>query len=94
VPLVTIVLPARNAARTLLRAVECIQAQTLDGWELVAVDDGSTDSTGDIFAKLSRADHRIRVLSPGRIGLGPALNLGLEHARDAFIAFRCTLHAS
>ncbi len=85
-PLVSVVLPAHNATRTLLRAVECIRAQTLADWELVAVDDGSTDGTGEILVQLAQAERRIRMLAPGRVGLIAALNAGLAAARGRLIA--------
>jgi glycosyltransferase involved in cell wall biosynthesis len=85
-PLVSLVLPVHNAAATLARAVAGIRAQTLEDWELLAIDDGSTDATPPVLAGLAAAEPRVRVLSPGRVGLVAALNLGLTAARGAFIA--------
>ena len=55
-PQVSIVLPVRNAARTLPAALESIRAQTLRAWELVAVDDGSRDETARQLRDAARAD--------------------------------------
>lgn len=85
-PLVSLVLPVHNAAATLARAVAGIRAQTLEDWELLAIDDGSTDATPRVLAGLAAAEPRVRVLSPGRVGLVAALNHGLARARGTFIA--------
>jgi len=86
VPAVTVVLPVRNGAATLERALVSVRAQTFHEWELVAVDDGSTDATAEILRRAAADDGRVRAIaSPGR-GLVPALNAGLTAARGAFIA--------
>jgi len=85
-PLVTVLMPTRNAAETIEDAVESIQAQTLSAWELTAVDDGSTDGTIEILRSAAARDPRIRVFSnPGR-GIVAALNFGLRQARGRLIA--------
>ena len=61
-PLVSIVMPAYNAAEFLEETVRSIQAQTFTDWELVIVDDNSTDATASIAKALSAADSRIRTL--------------------------------
>jgi glycosyltransferase involved in cell wall biosynthesis len=85
-PLVSVVLPAYNAAATLVRSVASVQAQTLADWELLIIDDGSGDATPDLMAELARRDARLRILSPGRVGLVAALNLGLSAARRRRVA--------
>jgi len=54
-PVVSVVLPVRNGAATLARAIASVRAQTLRAWELVLVDDGSTDGTAEIAAAAARA---------------------------------------
>jgi glycosyltransferase involved in cell wall biosynthesis len=83
---VSIVLPVFNAATTLPACVNSILAQTLNDWELIAVDDGSTDGSTEALKELQRCDERIRVLSPGRIGLVAAINLGHAAATTELIA--------
>lgn len=83
-PAITVLLPARDAAATVLAAARCILTQTYTDLELVAIDDGSTDATGQLLRGLS--DARVRVLDAGGRGLVHALNLGLAAARGRFIA--------
>ena len=85
-PKISIVMPARNAARTLPVALESIRCQTIADWELLAVDDGSNDDTGLILQSAARADARIRVLSQGALGIAEALQLGCAAAFGQIIA--------
>lgn len=86
--LVTVIMPAYNAGRFVADAVESVIAQTFLDWEMLIVDDGSTDRTAEIIAEYERRDRRIRVvtLEPNR-GLANARNEGLDRARGDFIAF-------
>lgn len=79
-------LPARDAAATLPRAVASIRAQTFSDWELVVVDDGSADGTAELLAAVAGAEPRLRVLRRPREGLVAALNAGLAAARGELIA--------
>ncbi|BCG46060.1 Glycosyl transferase, group 2 family [Citrifermentans bremense] len=85
IPAVSILMPVRNEERFLPAALRSIEAQTFTDWELVAVDDGSTDGTPRILAEAAAADPRIRVLHCGE-GLVPALNLGLNECRASLVA--------
>ena len=76
----------RNGVPTLGRALESIRRQSLASWELVAVDDGSTDGTGDLLDAAARADARIRVVRQPSRGLVAALNAGLAAARGSWVA--------
>jgi glycosyltransferase involved in cell wall biosynthesis len=77
VPRVSVLLPARNAGRTIDAAVKSLLAQTFTDFELIAIDDGSTDDTGARLRELARTDSRMTVhTGPGR-GLIAALDLGL-----------------
>ena len=81
----SIVLPFRNAAATLRAAVESILAQTSPDWELIAVDDGSTDDGARIVA--AYGDPRIRLIQQPNAGPGAARNRGLAEARHDWVAF-------
>lgn len=79
-------MPVRNEGRFLTAALRSLLAQTLEEWELVAVDDGSTDGTPPILADAAARDRRIRVLETGGQGLVPALNMGLAACRAPLVA--------
>ena len=86
VPVVSILMPVRNEAHFLPAAIVSLQRQTFTDWELVAVDDGSSDCTRTILDSAAENDPRIRVTaSPGQ-GLVPALNHGLSLCRADFVA--------
>lgn len=91
VPLVSVILPFLNEGRFLEGAIQTVQAQTTQAWELLLVDDGSSDASIGIAENCAR-EHpgRVRVLRhPGGTnqGLAASRNLGLEHARGGAIAF-------
>lgn len=79
-------MPVRDAASTLDAAVASVQAQTERDWELIAVDDGSTDDSPARLRALAAADARIRVASAPRRGLVPALQTAVALARGPFMA--------
>jgi glycosyltransferase involved in cell wall biosynthesis len=84
-PLVTIGLPCFNEERHVAESVRSILAQTFSNWELIVVDDGSTDGTLAVVRSFS--DPRIRVLSDGKnLGLAARLNLIARTARGKYIA--------
>ncbi|MDD2336091.1 MAG: glycosyltransferase [Geobacteraceae bacterium] len=83
---VSILLPVRNEQRHLPAALDSLFRQTLTSWELVAVDDGSTDGTPEILAEAARRDPRVRVLRSRERGLVAALNLGLKDCRSTLVA--------
>ena len=83
-PEVSVVLPVRNGMPFLPAAVDSLLHQTFRNFELLVIDDGSTDGTADYLRGL--ADHRVRVLSSPSAGLASALNAGLAVARGRFIA--------
>lgn len=86
--LVSVVLPTRNRARWLGRAIESVLRQTLVDLELIVVDDGSEDETAAVLARYAAADARIgieRVEKPG--GAAAARNAGIARAKGRFVAF-------
>lgn len=84
-PAVSILMPVRNEERFLPAALASLVRQTMQDWELVAVDDGSTDATPEILARAAEKDPRVRVLGCGK-GLVPALNQGLSACRAPLLA--------
>jgi glycosyltransferase involved in cell wall biosynthesis len=87
-PLVTVLLPARNAAATLPAALAGILRQTLRDLEIVAVDDGSMDATAEVLARAAERDPRVRVvrIAPPGAGIVAALQAGLARSSAPFVA--------
>jgi hypothetical protein len=86
-PLVSIVMPARNAQDTIEEAIQSVQSQNLRDWELLVIDDASTDETSDIVSRLSTGDSRIRQLAGERKGVSHSRNLGIEESTGECICF-------
>jgi len=85
VPEVTVLMPVFNGARYLRASIENVLAQSFEDFELLVVDDGSTDGTAAIAR--SYGDPRVRVISHERnLGLSAALNRGLDAARGGLVA--------
>lgn len=84
--LVSVMMPARNAARNLEATVRSIQAQTYANWELVFVDDGSDDDTLAVIHRLAGADPRINVHPMSHGGRGQARNACVERMRGEYVA--------
>ncbi|WP_051574336.1 glycosyltransferase family 2 protein [Mycobacterium sp. URHB0044] len=86
-PAVSIIMPVRNVQATLGPAVRSIVAQTWKAWELVILDDGSTDGTVDQLRAWADLDDRIRPFVDGRsLGISARLNEGVLHSRASIIA--------
>lgn len=86
-PLVSIIMPAHNAGAYIMSAVESVLAQTCPDWELVIVDDASTDNTAEVIGRYL-ADTRITWHPVARIGHPAGVrNVALHMARGEFIAF-------
>jgi len=83
-PEVSIIMPTYNRADTIGRAIESVRRQTFDDWELIIVDDGSTDGTTSLF---SGVDPRIKLIRQENNGCYVARNEGLRQSRGRFIAF-------
>lgn len=86
-PLVSVVMAVRNGARHLGEAVASVLEQDMPDFELLVVDDGSTDDSPAILAAHAKADGRVRIVRlAGGEGQARALNAGLELARGTFVA--------
>jgi glycosyltransferase involved in cell wall biosynthesis len=86
IPDVSILLPVRNEARHLPDALASLFRQSFASWELVAVDDSSSDGTLSILEAAARSDHRVRILRSPGLGLVAALNAGLAQCRAPLVA--------
>jgi len=85
-PGISILMPIRNEERYLQTALDSIYRQTCADWELVAVDDGSSDKTALILDEAARKDGRVRIIRREGGGLAAALNAGLEACRAPLVA--------
>lgn len=86
-PLVSIVTPVYNVEKFLPQCIESVQAQTFPDWELILVDDGSTDGSGDICDRYAAADSRIRVVHKSNSGQADSRNIGISMARAELVGF-------
>lgn len=87
---ISIVMPVYNARQWINDAVYNIQKQTYTNWELIIVNDGSTDNTGEVCSKLASEDSRIRVLTQCNNGPSAARNFGLSQITgDYFTIIDC-----
>ena len=84
VPYVSVLLPVRNGMPWLPAAVASICQQTFDDFELIVLEDGSTDRTPEWL--MTVRDRRLRVIPTHGIGIARALNLGLQAARASYVA--------
>ncbi|MDO8986973.1 MAG: glycosyltransferase [Coriobacteriia bacterium] len=85
-PLVSILMPTYNAEDTIAAAIRSVLAQTRSEWELIVMDDGSTDSTLKIARELAATDPRILVLTQLNTGVGQARNNAAAHASSEMFA--------
>lgn len=83
-PMITVLMPAYNAERYIGKAIASVLRQTYTDFELVIVNDGSTDNTQNIIQSFN--DERIVLVNQHNKGVGAALNIGLKHARAPYIA--------
>lgn len=85
-PAVSVVMPVRDAVATIDEAIDSVMSQTLEDFELIVVDDGSSDGTIERLVRWADRDSRVRVFTRPRRGLVAALNDGLILARSRFVA--------
>ena len=86
--MISIVMPAYDASQFIRQAIHSVQEQTLEGWELLVCDDGSSDDTPDIVELIAKDDPRIVLLRAGtNRGPAAARNTAITAARGRYIAF-------
>lgn len=86
-PEVSVIIPIYNAERYLKRCVDSILAQTLKSFEVILVDDGSTDLGGDICRFYAKQDVRVNVIQKTNGGVSDARNTGIKAARGKYLMF-------
>ncbi len=86
-PCISVIVPVYNAANTLVPTIRSVLAQTHSNFELIAIDDGSTDYSLKILLEFADSDSRIRVVSQPNMGVAATRNNGMSMAKGALIAF-------
>ena len=83
-PILSIIVPVYNVEQYLPKCIDSVLTQPFGDFELILVDDGSTDSSGRICDDYARKDVRIKVVHKPNDGQGPARNTGLDIARGRY----------
>ena len=87
-PTISIITPAYNCEKYLEEAVESVLAQTMQDWEMLIIDDCSSDNTYDCMEKLAQRDKRIRIFRTiQNTGAAAKRNYGIRQAKGQGIAF-------
>ncbi|GIU37019.1 glycosyl transferase [Shewanella hafniensis] len=87
-PLVSIIMPSYNSARTIAESIESVMAQTYQNWELLITDDVSVDNTRDIVRSYCEKDNRIKLFELDKnSGAGASRNNSIESSKGDYIAF-------
>lgn len=86
-PLITIITPVYNVEAFLPQCLDSILAQTFQSWELILIDDGSTDKSGAICDEYAHKDSRIRVVHKANTGQADSRNIGLSMANASLVGF-------
>ena len=85
--LISVIVPVYNVESYVAECIESIQNQTYMNLEIILVDDGSTDASGDICDKYAAYDERIQVIHKENAGVSAARNTGIESANGDYIGF-------
>ena len=83
-PLITLILPVYNASLTLPRTIESLLAQTLTDWELLIINDGSTDNSSILCNQYASQDSRIHVFYQKNAGVAMARQIGMDIAHGIY----------
>lgn len=84
---ISVIMPVYNCEQFLEESINSVLNQTLQEWELLCVDDGSTDNSLEILKEYQQRDKRIKVYAQENQGAGVARNLALEYAQGEYVAF-------
>ncbi len=87
-PLVSVIMPAYNAEKTIAASIASVQSQSYENWELLVLDDGSRDGTVSLVSALAAEDGRIRLMkNPQNLGVARTRNRAMKESRGEYIAF-------
>ncbi len=85
-PMISVLMPVFNVAPYVAETIQSVLNQSVDDFEFVIVNDGSTDATEKVVARYEQLDDRIKYVCQPRRGITPTLNEGLRHCRGEFVA--------
>lgn len=87
-PILTVILPTYNSELYVAETIESVVQQTMENWELIVIDDNSSDGTVNVVKEYQRKDRRIRIYGqPENEGPARVRNIGLQLARGEYVAF-------
>lgn len=86
-PLFSIIIPCYNVERYIRGTMASILNQNFSNFEVIAVNDGSTDTTLELLLKVARSEQRVRVITQNNAGVSVARNVGLAHAMGVYVCF-------
>lgn len=86
-PQISVIIPVYNGAKYLARCLKSLQNQTLQNWQAVFIDDGSTDDTSEILDEFAKKDKRVSVIHKKNAGVSAARNDGIKKANGTYIHF-------
>lgn len=86
-PLVSVIIPVYNVEKYLARCLDSVVGQTYQNLEIILVNDGSTDRSGEICGQYAERDARIRLFTQENQGLSAARNTGLDHMNGEYVTF-------
>ena len=86
-PKISVIVPVYNTEKYLRRCMESILNQTFNDFEIILIDDGSTDNSHAVCNQYAKKDSRVRVIPTNHIGVGAVRNLGLLDAKGNYIMF-------
>lgn len=86
-PRISVLIPVYNVSRFLQESIESLLNQTFEDFEMICVNDGSTDDSLEILNKFSKKDSRIKIFNKNNEGCGAARNLALEKASGKYVYF-------
>lgn len=81
----SVIIPLYNKAEFVSRTIDSVLSQSVKGFEVIVIDDGSTDNSGEVVSKYN--DPRIRLIQQKNAGVSAARNTGIRNAKNEFIAF-------
>lgn len=86
-PIVTIIMPAYNVENYISPSIESVLRQNFKDWELIIINDGSTDQTKNIAESYAKKDPRVKVINQINSGVSAARNAGLNHVGGEYVSF-------